>query len=256
MLASIIIPSLGRGEALDECLWSISNQSYQNFEIITVTEDGPLATIRNAGAKLAAGDILIFIDDDVVCEPRWLEAIIWAFKSREVDGVSGPSYTVGRYRKNRDVFRYQWLESLFCDRRPGHFSLFGAASLAATSQNCDYQGEVEYLEACNMAFSKKAFWSVNGFDEQFLGIGEWCEPDICFRIRQAGGKLWFARNARVEHRPSQSGAYKKRLRHSYRMENYELLSKRWFKQNLQHSFYKFLIRNYYRIKESGNGGSK
>jgi GT2 family glycosyltransferase len=125
-------------------------------------------------------------------------------------------------------------------------------SLQATSEQCKYDGPVEYLEACNMSFEREAFWSVDGFDERYRGIGDWSEPDLCFRLRAKGHKLWFSRDAVVEHRPSQSGAYKKRLKPAGRMENYELFSKRWIRPCIQHTAYKAMLRAYFWAKENGH----
>jgi GT2 family glycosyltransferase len=184
------------------------HQTNQDYEIIVVTEEGPLAEIRNLGAKRARGQYLSFIDDDVVCSPEWLEALSGAF-GKGYAGVSGPSFSTREFRKNRDCFKFP--VSWFGANTPGRLSAWGQWSLKATSKRCRYEGEVEYLEACNMSFEREAFWSVNGFDEHYRGIGDWSEPDLCFRLRAKGHKLWFSRDAVVEHRPSQSGAYKKRL---------------------------------------------
>jgi GT2 family glycosyltransferase len=246
MYASIIIPTLGRSESYRDCIESLWNQTNQNFEIIKVTEEGSLAALRNEGAKRSKGDILIFIDDDVLCESQWLDSIFGGFKLG-YKGVSGPSFTKREFRSNRDCFRFPTV--LFSARIPGKISSFGQWSLEATKESCRYEGEVDYLEACNMAFDKKAFWEVGGFDESYGGIGDWSEPDLCFRLRRLGYKLWFSRDARVEHRPSKTGAYKKRLKKCNRMENYELFSKRWIKPNLSHSIYKCLFRLYFWMKE-------
>lgn len=245
---SVIIPSLGRSESLYDCKESLYQQTNQDYEIIVVTEEGPLAKIRNLGAKRARGQYLCFIDDDVVCSPHWLEALSCAF-AKGFAGVSGPSFSTKDFRKNRDCFHYP--ASWFSSKTPGTLSKWGQWSLAATDERCHYEGEVQYLEACNMSFKAEDFWSVNGFDENYKGIGDWSEPDICFRLRKNGKKLWFSRDARVEHRPSQSGAYKKRLVRCNRMENYELFSKRWIKPCIQHTFYKFILRVYFNLKERG-----
>lgn len=227
---------------------SVFSQTFKDFEIVVVNDEGPLAKVRNEGAKRAQGDYLVFIDDDVVCEPRWLESIVRSFK-RGMDGVSGPSYTSAEYRKGRDCFKFP--ASLFSSKRPGQISDWGQWSLAATDERCSYEGEVDYLEACNMAFTADAFWTVGGFDERFGGIGDWSEPDLCFRLRKAGFKLWFSRDARLEHRPSKTGAYKKRLVKCDRMENYELFSRRWIQPSWKHNFYKFVLRSYFTAKEYG-----
>lgn len=174
----------------------------------------------------------------------------------EVAGVSGPSIITKEYRKNRDIFRYRIFKGLydllFCGGRshlPGHITKSGAWTTGASNKDCSYEGEVNFLEACNMAFRRDVFFSVGGFDESFRGIGDWSEPDLSFRIRQAGHKLWFSRNAVLEHRPSRSGAFKKRSSDSRnRMANYELFSSRWVKPCWQHSLYKSFIGTYYAIK--------
>jgi GT2 family glycosyltransferase len=102
-----------------------------------------------------------------------------------------------------------------------------------------------------MAFDTKAFWEVGGFDEKFEGVGDWSEPDLCCRLRAEGKRLYFSKEARLEHRPSQTGAYKKRLRKSNRLENYELFSRRWVKPCWQHSLHKFTLKTYINLKEKG-----
>ena len=246
---SVIIPSLGRGASLHDCKESLYQQTNQDFEIIVVTEEGSLAALRNEGASRAKGKYLVFTDDDIIASPGWLEGIQRAFE-KGVSGVSGPAVITGQFRKNRDCFKFP--VHLLSEKRPGVLSAFGQWSLAATSKRCSYEGEVDYLEACNMAFKAEAFREVNGFDEQYRGIGDWSEPDLCFRLRAKGHKLWFSRDAMVEHRPSKSGAYKKRLVKCDRMENYELFSKRWIKPSVRHSVYKWIMRTYFKLKEGGH----
>ena len=249
--ASIIIPTLGRSESLRDCLESLWSQTNQDFEIIKVTEEGELSKLRNFGAQQAKGEILIFIDDDVVCSPNWFRSIIETFRKQKVEGVSGTSFITREFRKNRDIFRFKVVQDFFTGFRwdlPGHISKWGTWTTGASEENCSYEGEVEFLEACNMSFLQKVFKANGGFDESYRGIGDWSEPDLCFRIRKAGGRLWFARDARLEHRPSKSGAFKKRSSDSRnRMANYELFSSRWIKPCWQHTLYKQFLRTYYEI---------
>lgn len=249
--ASVIIPTLDRPESLRDCLESLWNQTYQDFEIITVKEEGPLAELRNKGSRRARGKYLIFIDDDVICDPGWMEAIINTFRARDIAGVSGPSFIRGRYRRNRDMFRGKWLYDILFLRGqshlPGHIAKSGAWTTGATNENCSYEGPVEFLEACNMSFRADVFADNGGFDESYKGVGDWSEPDLSFRIREDGHSLWFSRDARLEHQPSKSGAFKKRLGDSRnRMANYELFSKRWIEPCKEHDFYKWFLRSYYR----------
>lgn len=256
-LASVIIPTLGRRDSLHDCLESLWNQTYQDFEIIQVREEGELARLRNEGAKRSRGEYLIFIDDDVVCDPGWLQAIMHVFENRmDVAGVSGPSIIPSEFKRNRDLFKYgpiKWLYDLvFLEGRaylPGHFTKAGAWTTGACDASCDYEGEIEFLEACNSAYRREAFEIMGGFDEAYRGVGDWSEPDLSFRLRRAGYKLWFSRNARLEHHPSCSGAFKKRKSDSVnRMANYELFSSRWIEPCWQHNLYKQFMRTYYALR--------
>jgi O-antigen biosynthesis protein len=253
-LASIIIPTLDRGSELQECLESLWKQTNQDYEIILVREHGELARLRNAGAAKAKGEYLIFIDDDVVCAPGWLAAIVKTFEERpRCAGVSGPSVITQQYRLNRDIFSFKLFKSLydlwFCfgqSHLPGRITKAGAWTTGACDVFCDYDGPVQFLEACNSAYRRETFEKEGGFDESFLGVGDWSEPDLSFRIRRAGHELWFSRDARMEHRPSRSGAFKKRKSDSgNRLANYEKFSKRWVEPCWQHELYKGFLKAYY-----------
>ena len=255
--ATVVIPTLQRASALQTCLESLWSQTEQDFQIIQVTEEGELAKLRNVGARRAKGEILIFIDDDTICSPKWLESILSTFeKNPRIGGCSGPAVIRGEYLNNRDLFRFPWIKAvydlIFLEGRghlPGHFTRWGAWTTGASKDSCSYDGPVEFLEACNMAFRADAFNSVGGFDEAYKGVGDWSEPDLSFRIRRAGYDLWFSRDASLEHQPSKSGAFKKRLSDSgNRLANYELFSSRWIKPCWQHSLYKQFMRTYYEFK--------
>ena len=99
---SIVIPTYNRKESLQETLLSLSHQSWpaDHFEVIIV-DDGSTdgteeivkeslpftlryirqsnqgsAVARNTGAQQASGDVLIFLDDDVLVEPNYIAGLI------------------------------------------------------------------------------------------------------------------------------------------------------------------------------------
>jgi GT2 family glycosyltransferase len=121
-LLSIIITSytVNRLKDIFELLDSIKKQTYQNFEVIFVVEKSyellarvkeyasktglnsmriifnnsklGLSEARNLGIKEAKGEIIAFVDDDVVLVPNWAEELIETFAmSNNVIGVTGPA---------------------------------------------------------------------------------------------------------------------------------------------------------------------
>lgn len=224
--------------------------------MIVEGEEGPLAAIRNKGARRASGEYIVFIDDDVFTTRDWLKSIVETFENESVDGVSGPAIMRLQHKRNRDLFRFPRIkflyDLLFLDglgRLPGHFTASGAWTTGASEALCSYEGEVHFLEACNMAFRRSTFEKLGGFDETYKGVGDWSEPDLCFRARANGSRLYFNPRAKLYHEPSTSGAFFKRNVDSRnRMDNYLLFSRRWIKPCFKHTLYKIFMTLYYAIK--------
>ena len=252
-----MVPSLEREETLKRCLRSLELQSFKDFEILIDREKDGLAKVRNRLASKATGDILVFIDDDVTCSSDWLKTIASVFdSSRTIAGVSGPAIVPKESRPNRDIFRYvqikEFYDYFFCDGRqslPGHITSSGAWTTGASLETCSYEGSVDFLEACNMAFRRDLFLKVGGFDESYKGCGDWSEPDICYKLKRLGFELYFHPKAKVYHNLAPLQNYKAgKKQFGTRLDNYELLSKRWIKPHWKHTLYKLFMIGYYKWK--------
>lgn len=49
--------------------------------------------IKNALARMAASDIVVFLDSDVIPEPGWLEGLITPFEDEATEVIAGATYT-------------------------------------------------------------------------------------------------------------------------------------------------------------------
>ena len=101
-LVSIIVPVYNVEQYLDECIQSIINQSYSNFEMILVDDgstdrsgeicdyysdiddrviavhkkNGGQSSARNTGLEIAAGKYIGFVDSDDCVEKNYLETLL------------------------------------------------------------------------------------------------------------------------------------------------------------------------------------
>lgn len=96
---SVIIPTIGR-ESLGKLLQSLKGQPYH--EIIVALEGNSPAAARNRGAIKATGELLVFVDDDVILAPDFIKKGIEAFWNGRFD--YGQSRVVGGQENGPDKF--------------------------------------------------------------------------------------------------------------------------------------------------------
>lgn len=108
MKVSVIIPVFNEEKTIADCLNSLLEQSYKDIEIIiiddgstdktveivkqypvrllTQTHQGP-GIARNLGAKEAKGEILVFVDGDMVFDERFVEKLTEPIRDGQVIGT-------------------------------------------------------------------------------------------------------------------------------------------------------------------------
>lgn len=101
-LVSIILPIYKVEKYLKQCLISIQNQTYTNFEVICINDGSPdnseqifyetvnndsrftlynqsnrgIAYVRNLGVQLCQGELITFVDSDDTIQPNYLEVLV------------------------------------------------------------------------------------------------------------------------------------------------------------------------------------
>lgn len=220
-------------------------QKYRAFFPVRVVEQKRRGLVGavNEGVAHASGEIIIRTDDDVKFTQGWLTAIAQTFAlSDKVGGVSGPTIIPPSRRLGRGLFLFfekfihppnlfwqlvgKIYISLVLDGEPlavGRIFKSGTFSLGSNFSSClglKESVEVDYLEACNYAVRKDLVRKVGGFDEGYVELGEWHEPDLCFKIRKLGYKLLFNPKAKLYHLVSQGGVFSARSQTYSRARNF------------------------------------
>jgi glycosyltransferase involved in cell wall biosynthesis len=202
MMVSIIIPTKNEEAYLPLLLESIKRQglSRRELEIIVADADSTDKTRdiarkygcrvvegrlpaygRNIGARAAKGELLVFIDSDVILPENFLKPSLKEFIERDLD-VAGALYTpigVGKWFK--DMIWYKMI------------AFFENGSIRK-SQN----GKKPYMMSC-MFSTKKNHHKVGGFDET-LNHGEdsiYARESVArgsnFGILESGGRILLSR---------------------------------------------------------------
>ncbi|MEM3549403.1 MAG: glycosyltransferase family 2 protein, partial [Thermofilum sp.] len=196
-LVSVIIPTFNRRNDLLHCLRSLTESSYKNMEIIVVdngsTDDTSEAVKRhypnvrlidldkntgvtggrNAGARVAKGDFILFLDHDMVVDKEMVGTLISFMLNDENIGAIGP--VIYYFNEPTKI----WAAGTSINILTGKVSF-------NTRETNEAYFEVQVLPAAIMV-RREILQKIGLFDETFFAVYE--DTDFCFRIREAGYKV-------------------------------------------------------------------
>lgn len=196
---SIIIPLYNAERTLEKCLKAVFDSGFQDFELLVVDDastdssikiaesfpckvlklpynQGP-SVARNHGARNAKGDVLLFIDSDIVIQRDTLNLFVDSLKSYcAVFGI----YT----------------------QKPGTDGLLSLYQNFYAHKSIKETNEVtSMLYSYCVAIKKDAFLEIGGFDES------WRRPtfedvQLGLRLTENGHQIYLNKNIKVVHHPN------------------------------------------------------
>lgn len=181
-----------------------------------------LPMARNRAMEIGDGDVWLFLDDDVVLEPGFVEQILLVYRDHpEVGGVSGVITNYPRPSIWFRVWNALFVRGPFHDERQ---SIYWNADRLRNSAPIS----VSRFTGCLMSFRADAV-RASRFDENLRGVSDGEDVDFCVQLGPAT-KLLIAPRARLEHRRSPAGRLRDHwLRRSVR-GNFFLYHKNWDNQ--------------------------
>jgi GT2 family glycosyltransferase len=140
---------------------------------------------RNVGIRESSGDIIAFIDDDAIADPKWVQAIVGSFAGdARVGAVTG--LTVPRWESDGS-----WLPE----------ELYWMISCSYVTSATTY--EVERSFGMNMAVKRTVLDRVGLFDERLGLMGKkWLggeDTELVWRVSKAGFKILCNPDVKVFH---------------------------------------------------------
>jgi len=259
---SIVIPARNRVHDVFECVRSIERQTYlpdelvivdasdsreleqllknycneNDFAIVYTHSDSGTAEGRNIGAQKSSGDIILFVDDDIILDTNYVKEIMAIFGNTSFERVGclyGAQIPVNT-RKEKDDKRASsgskilsgiykeintsicWLFFLPKPSKNGRFRLSGFATYPSSSVATIT--ETESASSAYLAYYKDVFNEFR-FDENLEGYAWGEDDDLPYRMSRQY-KIIFTPEAKVIHKVSRNSRISTYNYNRIRIENH------------------------------------
>ncbi len=170
VLISVIVPVYNTALYLDDCIQSVMQQSYDNWQLILINDGSTdnsgeicdkwcqkdqricvehhtkkgLGYIRNRGIALAKGECVAFLDSDDVYHRDFLEVMYNIMKKESVDIVQ---CNIARFKDGKRPPSQQQIENIRIELLDGQ----------QMNERIYTSGVVDYTSLCNKLFKKYIF---------------------------------------------------------------------------------------------------
>ena len=179
----------------DNSVTAIRNQ-FPDYEIIELPENYGFARGNNAGFELVKqkADYTIFLNNDTIVDPNFVEPLINAMESNSTVKQSTPKIF---YADNLD---YIWFGGGKVSLWAGWIRHLGIRQ--KDSMQFSFNRNVDYATGCCVCMRTVDFESIGMFDESFFMYGE--DVDLSLRFRKQGGQILFVPESKIWHKVSSS----------------------------------------------------
>lgn len=239
--ASIIVPVYNQLHYTLACLRALSDCGDATaFEVIVVDDASTDASSRvlpsipglryhrnpqnlgfigacNAGAELAAGEFVVFLNNDTTVSPGWLDALLDTFARHPDTGLAGSKlvYPDGRLQEAGGI--------VFADGSGWNYGRFEDPA----HPRFNFVREVDYCSGASIALRRALFLQLGGFDSHYAPA-YYEDTDLAMRIRAAGLKVRYQPASLVVHHEGiSSGTDLSTGVKAYQVTNHAKFLERW-----------------------------
>jgi GT2 family glycosyltransferase len=156
--------------------------------LTNATNSGFLKSV-NRGAEVATGEILVFLNNDTILLPGWLQPLLEVFEARTDAGAVGGRlvYPDGALQEAGGL--------VFDD---GSAAKFGYGDPDPEAALYSYLREADYCSACLLATKRSVFAELGGFDSRYAP-GFYEDTDYCFALREQGLRVYYQPESTIVH---------------------------------------------------------
>jgi glycosyltransferase involved in cell wall biosynthesis len=170
----VLVADNGSTDGTPDVVRRVAAEVLPGLRLLDASERPGPSVARNAGARAASGDVVLFCDADDIADPGWVRHMVAALEGAPLVG--------GRLE----------VEAL------NEARLRGWRSPPAQTHLPRAEGYLPFAMGSNMGVRADVLRKLGGFDEELDRSGE--EPDLCWRAQLAGSPLAFVPEAIVHYR--------------------------------------------------------
>jgi len=229
-LTSIVIISAERGEDTRRCVESIFERTHEPFEIIISDVGSSRETLeiinrledehqnvhviynkestgttgqRNQGLFFSRGGYVVFMDNDVIVLPRWLEPLKETARMNEKVGLAGSKLL----KADEENIYYCGIHTVTLERGGRVYGIGlnkggPMASLKRTDPLAARGGEVPWYTTTTILARREVLFEVGGFDDMVEGKGIFIaneDKDLSLSVRKAGYRIHYCPGSETVH---------------------------------------------------------
>lgn len=190
MKISVVIPTYNGEATLTQCLDAVFRSDYPDYEVIVVDDcstDGTpalasgfrcrlicheqnrgAAAAKNTGAAAASGDVIFFIDSDILLRPDALSRVAENLQDQAVDAVVGLLDKEMPYPEFGSQFKNLWMHYTYARLPDEYVGVFYTSAAAARAE---------------------VFRALGGFDERYTGASITEDIELGMRLLTAGHRV-------------------------------------------------------------------
>ncbi|MGO4223525.1 glycosyltransferase [Lysobacter sp. TAF61] len=216
----IIVVDDGSSDETESALTRVAGLTYHRR-----SQNGGFIAACNDGAALASGDYLVFLNNDTLPQPGWLDTLLATFDQHPRTGLVGAQliYPDGRLQEAGGL--------VFADGNAHNLGRFESPN----DPRYSHVRTADYCSGAAVAIPRSLFARIGAFDSRYAPA-YFEDTDLAFAVRDAGWRVLYQPASQVVHLEGVTAgtsvhqgvkAYQVRNRHTFAEKWREALSRQW-----------------------------